>query len=112
MGFKKEISQGIPKILPPLKEYDLSINHAPIRENILSDEEKKLSLQNALRYFDKKHHKELLTEFKAELDSYGRIYMYRFKPTYKIYARPIDEYPFKSKQAAVLKNKPLMKQAI
>ena len=57
MDFKKEISQGIPKILPPLKEYDLSVNHAPIRENILSDEEKKLSLQNALRYFDKKHHK-------------------------------------------------------
>ena len=96
MDFKKEISQGIPKILPPLKEYDLSVNHAPIRENILSDEEKKLSLQNALRYFDKKHHKKLLTEFKAELDSYGRIYMYRFRPVnYQMHARPIDEYPSK-----------------
>ena len=100
MDFKKEISQGIPQILPPINEYDLSVNHAPVRENILSDEEKKLSLQNALRYFDKKYHEQLITEFKAELDNYGRIYMYRFKPSYKMYARPIDEYPFKSKQAA------------
>ena len=100
MDFKKEIIQGIPNKLPSLKEYDLSVNHAPIREDILSNSEKKLALKNALRYFDKKFHEELISEFKTELEKYGRIYMYRFKPSYKIYARPINEYPFKSKQAA------------
>ncbi len=100
MDFKKEIIQGIPNKLPSLKEYDLSVNHAPIREDILSISEKKLALKNALRYFDKKFHEELISEFKTELEKYGRIYMYRFKPSYKIYARPINEYPFKSKQAA------------
>lgn len=100
MDFKKEITQGIPNKLPSLKEYDLSVNHAPIREDILSISEKKLALKNALRYFDKKFHEELISEFKSELEKYGRIYMYRFKPSYKIYARPIKEYPFKSKQAA------------
>ena len=100
MDFKKEITQGIPNKLPSLKEYDLSVNHAPIREDILSNSEKKLALKNALRYFDKKFHEELISEFKSELEKFGRIYMYRFKPSYKIYARPINEYPFKSKQAA------------
>jgi len=100
MDFKKEITQGIPNKLPALKKYDLSVNHAPIREDILSNPEKKLALKNALRYFDKKFHEELISEFKTELEKYGRIYMYRFKPSYKIYARPINEYPFKSKQAA------------
>src|SRR5690606_23833811 len=73
---------------------------APKRKDILSSEEKKLALRNALRYFDKEHHEELLLEFKEELETYGRIYMYRFRPDYKIYARPIDDYPAKSKQAA------------
>ena len=100
MDFKKEIIQGVPNKLPDLKKYDLSVNHAPIREDILSISEKKLALKNALRYFDKKFHEELISEFKTELEKYGRIYMYRFKPSYKIYARPINEYPFKSKQAA------------
>ena len=100
MDFKKEITQGIPNKLPDLKKYDLSVNHAPIREDILSNSEKKLALKNALRYFDKKFHEELISEFKTELEKYGRIYMYRFKPSYKIYARSINEYPFKSKQAA------------
>ena len=100
MNFKKEISQGIPKELPPKKEYDFSVNHAPNRENILSNNEKKLALKNALRYFDKKHHEELLKEFKQELEQFGRIYMYRFRPNYEIYARSIDEYPHKSKEAA------------
>ena len=100
MNFKKEISQGIPKELPPKKEYDFSVNHAPNRENILSNNEKKLALKNALRYFDKKHHEELLKEFKEELEQFGRIYMYRFRPNYEIYARSIDEYPHKSKEAA------------
>ena len=100
MDFKKEIIQGIPNKLPVLKKYDLSVNHAPIREDILSISEKKLALKNALRYFDKKFHEELISEFKTELEKYGRIYMYRFKPSYKIYARSINEYPFKSKQAA------------
>ena len=100
MNFKKEISQGIPNLLPPKKEYDFSVNHAPNRENILSNNEKKLALKNALRYFDKKHHEELLKEFKQELEQFGRIYMYRFRPNYEIYARSIDEYPHKSKEAA------------
>ena len=100
MNFKKEISQGIPKELPPKKEYDFSVNHAPNRENILSNNEKKLALKNALRYFDKKHHEELLKEFKQELEQFGRIYMYRFRPNYEIYARSIDKYPHKSKEAA------------
>ena len=99
MTFKEQIRQGIPNVLPAKKEYDSSINHAPKRKEILSEEEKKLALKNALRYFDKKHHKELLSEFSDELEKYGRIYMYRFMPDYKIYARDIKEYPGKCKQA-------------
>ena len=102
MNFKKEVSIGIPKELPIKKNYDLSVNHAPIRQSILSNQEKKLALINALRYFDKKFHQELISEFKYELEKFGRIYMYRFKPAYKMYARPINEYPHKSKEAAAI----------
>ena len=101
-AFKTQIQEGIPSVLPQPKPFDKSINHAPKRKDILTAEEKKLALKNALRYFDKKHHKELLPEFKNELDTYGRIYMYRFRPDYKMYARPIEEYPSKSKQAAAI----------
>ena len=100
MNFKKQILLGIPDELPVKKGYDLSVNHAPVRESVLTFEEKKLALRNALRYFDKKFHQELIPEFKSELDEYGRIYMYRFRPNYEIYARPIEDYPYKSKQAA------------
>ena len=100
--FKDQILEGIPSLLPQPKPYEASINHAPKRKEILTDEEKKLALRNALRYFDKKFHAELLPEFKHELDTYGRIYMYRLRPDYKMYARPIDEYPAKSKQAAAI----------
>ncbi len=99
MTFKEQIQQGISDVLPIKKEYDTTINHAPKRKDILSTEEKKLALKNALRYFDKKHHKELLVEFSEELEKYGRIYMHRFRPDYKMYARPIKEYPGKSLQA-------------
>lgn len=99
MTFKEQIQQGIPDQLPEKKNYDKNINHAPKRKDILSDEEKKLALRNALRYFDKKHHKTLLPEFKEELDKYGRIYMYRLRPDYEMYAHSIDDYPGKSLQA-------------
>ena len=100
--FKKQILQGIPTELPPIKPYDVNINHAPKRKDILSAAEKKLAIRNALRYFDKKHHPVLSKEFAEELKEYGRIYMYRFRPNYKIYARPINDYPFKSNQAAAI----------
>ncbi|MBT8319515.1 MAG: urocanate hydratase [Gramella sp.] len=99
MNFKDQILAGIPDELPAAKPYDESVNHAPRRKDILDAAEKKLALENALRYFDKKHHQTLLPEFKEELDKYGRIYMYRFKPDYDFYARPIDDYPGKSLQA-------------
>lgn len=102
MTFQELIKQGIPSELPAKKEYDPTINHAPKRKEILSNEEKKLALKNALRYFESKHHAELLEEFKTELETYGRIYMYRFRPDYKMYARPIDEYPGKSLQAKAI----------
>jgi urocanate hydratase len=102
MTFKEQIQQGIPTILPPKATYDLAINHAPKRKEILSAEEKKLALKNALRYFDAKHHAELIQEFSEELETYGRIYMYRFRPEYIMYARPIDEYPGKSLQAKAI----------
>ncbi|MGO4770801.1 urocanate hydratase [Flavobacterium sp. W22_SRS_FK3] len=102
MTFKEQIQQGIPSILPPKKEYDAAINHAPKRKDILSAEEKKLALKNALRYFDPKHHAQLITEFSEELEKYGRIYMYRLRPDYRMYARPIDEYPGKSVQAKAI----------
>ena len=102
MTFEAQILEGIPENLPSPKPYDASINHAPKRKDVLLVEEKKLALRNALRYFDKKHHAELIQEFKEELDTYGRIYMYRFRPDYNMYARTIDEYPAKSKQAAAI----------
>ncbi|NRR90376.1 urocanate hydratase [Winogradskyella undariae] len=102
LSFKDQILEGIPNILPEPKPYDASINHAPKRKAILSAEEEKLALRNALRYFDEKDHKTLLPEFKNELNTYGRIYMYRLRPDYKIYARPISEYPSNSTQAAAI----------
>ena len=102
MNFKALIQQGIPDVLPPRKEYDPSINHAPKRKEILSEEEKELALRNALRYFDAKHHEILLPEFAEELETYGRIYMYRFRPDYRMYARDISEYPGKSEQAKAI----------
>lgn len=102
MTFQEQILQGIPAVLPNPKPFEPQINHAPKRKEILSDEEKKLALQNALRYFEPKHHAELLPEFKAELETYGRIYMYRLRPDYKMYARPISEYPGKSEQAKAI----------
>ncbi|MFD2552568.1 urocanate hydratase [Bizionia sediminis] len=102
MTFQEQILQGIPDNLPPVKPYNPDINHAPKRKAILSPEEEKLALQNALRYFEPKHHETLLPEFKEELKTYGRIYMYRFRPEYEIYARPIDAYPAKTKQAAAI----------
>ena len=102
MTFKEQILEGIPKVLPQAKPYDPNINHAPKRKEILTDDEKKLALRNALRYFEPEQHASLLPEFKDELDTYGRIYMYRLRPDYKMYARPIDEYPAKSKQAAAI----------
>ncbi|SDS28568.1 urocanate hydratase [Polaribacter sp. KT25b] len=102
MTFQEQIKQGIPAILPPKKAYDVAINHAPKRKDILSADEKKLALRNALRYFDERHHPELITEFLEELEKYGRIYMYRFRPTYKMYARDIAEYPGKSEQAKAI----------
>ena len=104
MTFKEQIQQGIPHELPEMPIYDSAINRAPKRKEILTSEEKKLALRNALRYFDKKHHAVLLPEFAEELEKYGRIYMYRFRPTYKMYARDINEYPGKSTQAKEIFN--------
>jgi urocanate hydratase len=101
-AFKEAISAGIPSILPVLKPYDTNINHAPKRKEILNPTEKKLAIKNALRYFDPSHHHILAKEFAEELKTYGRIYMYRFRPDYKIFARPIESYPAKSKQAAAI----------
>ena len=100
--FQKELTIGIPDELPALQPYDTSINHAPKRKDILSPSEKKLAIRNALRYFPAKHHAVLAKEFAEELHKYGRIYMYRFRPAYPMYARPIDEYPAKCRQAAAI----------
>ena len=102
LSFKEEILAGIPAELPEVKAYDPEINHAPKRKDILTDEEKVLALKNALRYFPAKHHAVLAKEFAEELHKYGRIYMYRFRPSYEMFARPIDEYPAKSRQAAAI----------
>jgi len=102
MDFKSQILQGIPEQLPKAKPYDTSINHAPKRKDILSSQEKELALRNALRYFDSKDHAELLSEFRQELKDYGRIYMYRLRPEYRMYARPVEEYPGKSEQAKAI----------
>lgn len=98
--FQQEIRAGIPDVLPAPKPFDTSINHAPLRKQLSTESEKKLALKNALRYFDPKHHAELAPEFKKELDTYGRIYMYRFRPDAALYARPIHHYPARSQQAA------------
>ena len=100
--FQKEILAGIPEQLPEVKEYDKNINHAPKRKDILTKEQKRLALKNALRYFPERLHAQLAPEFYNELETYGRIYMYRYRPSYKMYARPIDEYPAKCRQAAAI----------
>ena len=100
--FQKTILQGIPQELPEPQPYDSKVNHAPVRKDILSSEEKKLALKNALRYFPACHHPVLAKEFADELKKYGRIYMYRFRPSYPMFARHIDEYPHRSKQAAAI----------
>ncbi|MBQ3950679.1 MAG: urocanate hydratase, partial [Bacteroidales bacterium] len=100
--FQNELRQGIPNPLPEPQPYDPTVNHAPKRKDILTPAEKKLAIRNALRYFDPKDHAMLAPEFAEELKKYGRIYMYRLRPTYKMYARPIDEYPAKCRQAAAI----------
>ncbi|WP_298154382.1 urocanate hydratase [Flavobacterium sp.] len=102
MTFKEQIRQGIPTVLPQPRPYETDINHAPKRKEILSADEKKLAVRNALRYFDPKDHPVLAKEFLNELNTYGRIYMYRLRPDYKMYARPIDEYPGKCEQAKAI----------
>ncbi|TSA29080.1 MAG: urocanate hydratase, partial [Bacteroidetes bacterium] len=102
MIFKEAILQGIPESLPEPRPNDPAINHAPVRKDSLSADEKKLALRNALRYFDKKHHAVLAPEFAEELKNFGRIYMYRFRPAYEMFARPISEYPHQSIQAAAI----------
>ena len=102
MTFKEQIIAGITKVLPSKKAYKKDANRAPKRKDILSVEEKQLAIKNALRYFPKEWHKELAAEFANELKEFGRIYMYRFKPNYKIYARPILEYPAETQQAAAI----------
>ncbi len=100
--FRKAVREGIPDKLPPAKPLDPEVNHAPRRKDILSAEEKKLAIRNALRYFPKKHHAVLAPEFADELRNFGRIYMYRFRPDYKIFARDIQAFPHRSRQAAAL----------
>lgn len=100
--FQNDLRQGIPTTLPAPKPYDTTVNHAPKRKDILTDKEKKLALKNALRYFDPSLHATLAPEFMQELHDYGRIYMYRFRPDYEMYARPIEAYPAKCRQAAAI----------
>lgn len=100
--FQRDITGGIPDVLPAPKPYDTSVSHAPVRKKILSGQERVLALKNALRYFPSRHHKTLAREFAEELDRYGRIYMYRFRPDYEMYARPISHYPHRSLQAAAI----------
>ena len=100
--FQQQIRAGIPDTLPEVKPYDTTINHAPKRKDILTPEQKELALRNALRYFDPKHHEVLAPELAEELARYGRIYMYRFRPEYEMYSRPIDHYPARSRQAAAI----------
>ena len=100
--FQADIRAGIPEVLPEPKPYDTTVNHAPKRKEILTREEKVLAIKNALRYFPEKDHALLAPEFAEELEKYGRIYMYRLRPDYEMYARPIEEYPAKSRQAAAM----------
>ena len=101
-AFQQAIREGIPNTLPSPQPYDPTINHAPKRKEILTKEERKLALRNALRYFPEHLHAQLASEFVDELDRYGRIYMYRYRPSYEMKARPIDEYPHRSRQAAAI----------
>lgn len=100
--FQSAIKQGIPASLPEPKPYNPEVNHAPVRKDILSETEKKLAIRNALRYFEPQHHAILAKEFAEELKKYGRIYMFRFRPDYEMYARPVDQYPAKCTQAAAI----------
>lgn len=100
--FSELVAEGIPKLLPKKKDYDPSVSHAPKRKDILTKKEKSLAIENALRYFPAEFHGPLVPEFLDELETYGRIYMYRFRPDYDMYARPIDSYPARSKQAAAI----------
>lgn len=100
--FQQSIREGIPAVLPAPKPYDPEVNHAPKRKDILTKEEKRMAVRNALRYFKPEHHAVLAAEFAEELEKYGRIYMYRFRPDYEMYARPIHDYPHKSLQAAAI----------
>ena len=100
--FQEDLKRGIPSTLPAAKPYDPNVNHAPKRKDILTKKEKQLALRNALRYFDPSLHAQLAPEFAKELHDYGRIYMYRYRPDYEMYARPIDAYPAKCKQAAAI----------
>ncbi len=100
--FKIAVAEGIPATLPPAKPYDTEVNHAPKRKKILTDDEERLALHNALRYFPAELHKDLAPEFADELRRFGRIYMYRYRPDYDMYARPINEYPARSRQAAAI----------
>ncbi|MBR2061018.1 MAG: urocanate hydratase [Tidjanibacter sp.] len=100
--FQQSICEGIPAVLPAPKPYDTTVSHAPARKDILSAEEKELALRNALRYFPAEQHATLAPEFAEELRRYGRIYMYRLRPDYPMYARPIDDYPARSRQAAAI----------
>jgi len=100
--FQTAVKQGIPSVLPEPLPYDPKVNHAPVRKDILSAPQKKLAIRNALRYFDARHHAVLAKEFADELKKYGRIYMYRFRPQYDMYARPVDQYPAKCPQAAAI----------
>jgi urocanate hydratase len=101
-GFRRSILEGIPAEIPTSSVYDPEVNHAPVRKDILSPAEKKLAIRNALRYFDARHHRILAPEFADELKKFGRIYMFRFRPQYAMYARPINEYPAKCKQSAAI----------
>ena len=102
LSFRDEILLGIPKVLPASRPRIPELNHAPKRKDILSREEKKLAIRNALRYFPPAWHSELSAEFALELEKYGRIYMYRFQPGYNIHARPISEYPAKTVEGAAI----------
>lgn len=102
MTFKEAVAEGIPAYLPEKKAYDPAVNHAPKRKKILTEAEKRLALKNALRYFPENLHASLAPEFARELAEYGRIYMYRYRPDYEMYARPVEEYPAKSRQAAAI----------
>ena len=102
LSFAQEIQEGIPTNIPTEKSWDSNVNHAPKRKDILSKEEKKLAIANALRYFPKEQHAELSKDFVAELNTYGRIYMHRYRPNHAIFARPISEYPGKSLQARAI----------